>query len=106
MSNEMSSEILNDLELQGILWACLDYWSTETCAPAQPVICYKWVARRYHARFGGTFHQSRLAELERLGVLAKDGDTSRGGDRRYYRILDPAGLAELLKASATVGYAP
>src|SRR6266853_5518272 len=77
---EASNEIMNDLELQGILWACLDYWSADSCAPAQPVICYAWVARRYKAMFGGTFHHSRLAELERLGVLAQDGDTSRGGD--------------------------
>jgi hypothetical protein len=98
MSNEMQNQILNDLELQAILWACLDYWSADSCAPSQAVICYKWVERRYRAMFGGTFHQSRLAELERLGVLAKDGDTSRGGDRRYYRILDPVGLSELLKS--------
>src|SRR2546429_2571 len=94
----MSNRILNDAELQRVLVACFDYCSTETCAPTQPIICYKWVARCYEARFAGTFHQSRLAELERLGVLAKDGDTSRGGHRRYYRILDRAGLAELLKS--------
>jgi len=90
----MTNEIANDPELQRIIWACLDYWSAGSCAPADPIICFKWVARRYEAKFGGTFHQSRLAELERLGVLAKDGDTSRGGHRRYYRIVDPAGLAE------------
>jgi hypothetical protein len=89
----MSNAILNDSELQRILMACLDYWNTE---PVERFVCFKWVLRRYQARFGGTFHQSRLGELERLGVLAKDGDTSRGGDRRYYRIIDPAGLAELL----------
>jgi len=93
----MSNAILNDRELQGIVLACLDYWSAGSCAPAEPIICYKWVARCYQARFGGTFHQSRLGELERLGVLAKDGDTSRGGDRRYYRIIDPFALAKLLK---------
>jgi len=93
----MSNEILHDRELQRILLACLDYWSAEPCAPAEPIICYKWVARCYQTRFGGTFHQSRLGELERLGVLAKDGDTSRGGDRRYYRIIDPVALDEILK---------
>jgi hypothetical protein len=95
MSSEIS-EIISDLELQRILIACLDYCSAESCAPTRSVICYSWVARCYETRFGGTFHQSRLAELERLGVLAKDGETSRCGDRRYYRVLDPAGLARLL----------
>lgn len=88
--------IQRDPELQRILLACLDYATTETCAPVEQIICYKWVARRYQARFGGTFHQSRLSDLEQLGVLTKD-DTSRGGHRRYYRINDPLALAELLK---------
>jgi len=47
--------------------------------------------------FGGSFHQARLVELERLGFLAKD-DTSRGGDRRYYRLTDPVRLVEILKS--------
>ena len=83
----MTNEALNDPELQRILLACLDYGNTQG-AP-QPVICYSWVARCYEARFGGTFHPSRLQQLERLGVLAKDGDTSRGKSRRYYKIIDP-----------------
>jgi hypothetical protein len=93
----MSNTILNDRELQRIALACLDYWSMGSCAPAEPIICYKWVARCYQARFGGTFHQARLGGLARFGFLAKDGDTSRGGGRRYYRIIDPSALAELLK---------
>ncbi len=84
----MRNEALDYPELQRILAACLGY--------GNPVICFSWVARRFKARYGRTFHQSRLGQLERLGVLAKDGDTSRGGHRRYYRIIDPAGLAELL----------
>ncbi len=97
MSNEMRNEILNDPEFQRILLACLDYWNREPVAPNERFVCYKWALRCYQARFGGTFHQSRLGQLERLGVLAKDGDTSRGGHRRYYRIVDPVALAELLK---------
>jgi hypothetical protein len=81
----------DDLQLQQIALACLDYWNKEICAPDQRSICYSWVARRYAAMFGGSFHQSQLARLERLGFLAKDGDTSRGGDRRYYRITNPRG---------------
>lgn len=89
----MNNELLSNPELQRVALACLDYGS--------PVVCFSWVARRYAARFGGTFHQARLAELERLRILAKDGDTSRGGHRRYWRIVDPVGLAELLKCPTT-----
>jgi hypothetical protein len=89
----MTNEVLNDPELNRILLACLDCGKEKP----EPVIWFSSVARYYKARYGRTFHQSRLAELERLGVLAKDGDTSRGGSRRYYRIIDPFALAELLK---------
>ena len=85
-----------DLELQRVLWACLAYWNTEPNPLDERVVCYPWVARRYKDRFGGTFHQSRLQHLARLGFLAKD-DTSRGGNRRYYRINGTAQLAEFLK---------
>lgn len=85
----MSDELPINYELQKVALACLDY--------GHPIVCFSWVSRCYKARFGGTFHQSRLAELERLHVLAKDGDTSRGGKRRYYRILDPPALAQLLR---------
>ncbi len=81
----MRNEAPNYPELQRVLMACLDY--------GNPVICFSWVARRYKAMFGGTFHQSKLARLEQLGVLAQDGETSRGGRRRYYRIINPAALA-------------
>ncbi len=81
----MANEALNDPELQRILLACLDYGTTQRTP--HPVICYSWVARCYEARFGGTFHQSRLQELARLGVLSEDGDTSRGEGRRYYPII-------------------
>lgn len=91
----MNEVLMNDPELQRILLACLDYWNAETNTPDQRSICYKWVARRYTTMFGGSFHQSRLAELERLGFLAKDGDTSRGGNRRYYRLTHPASLVKL-----------
>ena len=74
-------------ECKRIFLACLDYGKTQDTP--QPVICYSWVARRHEAMFGGTFHPSGLHQLERLGVLAKDGDTSRGGGRRYYRIIAP-----------------
>jgi hypothetical protein len=85
-----------DPELQRVLWACLTYWNTEQNPLDQRAVCYSWVARCYKNRFGGAFHQSRLQHLARLGLLTKN-DTSRGGNRRYYRINDPYQLAEFLK---------
>ncbi len=92
----MANEALNDPELQRVLWACLTHWNTEQIPFHERAICYSWVARRYKTRFGETFHRSKLQQLARLGLLTKD-DTSRGGNRRYYRINDPAQLAEFLK---------
>lgn len=90
------NEALTNPELQRVLWACITYWDTEQNPFDERAICYSWVARCYKSRFGVTFHQSRLQHLARLGLLIKD-DTSRGGNRRYYRINDPAQLAEFLK---------
>jgi hypothetical protein len=90
-----TNEGLTDPELQRVLWACLTYWNTEPNPVDQRAVCYSWVAPCYKNRFGGTFHQTKLQHLARLGVLTKD-DTSRGGNRRYYRINDPTQLAEFL----------
>lgn len=84
-------------ELQRVLWACLNYWDSEAIPTDERVVCYSWVARVYENRFGGVFHQSRLQRLAQLGFLT-EGDTSRGGNRRYYRISDPTQLAEFLRA--------
>jgi hypothetical protein len=92
----MHNEFPKGNELQQVAWACFDYWSREKLSIDQRAICYKWVERTYKARFGDTFHQSKLGQLERLGILVK-GDTSRAGHRRYYRINDPARVAEFLK---------
>jgi hypothetical protein len=91
-----SIEGLIDAELQRVLWACLTYWNSEQNPPDERAVCYSWVARCYQNKFGGTFHQSRLQHLARLGLLTMD-DISRGGNRRYYRIKDPTELAEVLK---------
>ncbi len=68
------NEALIDPELQRVLWACLTYWNTEPNPLDGRAVCYSWVARCYKDRFGGTCE-----------------------NRRYYRISDPAQLAEFLK---------
>ncbi len=92
----ISNEVLADPELQRVLSACVAYWNTMQAPSDERTICYSSVVRRYKNMFGGTFHQSRLQQLARLGLLTKD-DTSRGGNRRYYKINDPTQLAEFLK---------
>ena len=72
-------------ELQRILWACYDYWQAEPLPADDRTVCFSWVEGSYRTRFGGTFHQSRLAALAKLGYLVPD-DSSRGGGRRYYRL--------------------
>src|SRR5687767_11008083 len=90
-----TKDIENDKELQQILWACHDYWEGIEEA-SNRAICYSWVLPRYKEKFGTEFHQSRLNRLVSLGYLEKD-DTSRGGNRRYYKLANPSQLSEALK---------
>jgi DNA-binding XRE family transcriptional regulator len=92
---------VKDLELRGIAWACLTYLNSKPNPVDKRVICYSWVVRCYEARFGRTFNPSKLRRLEHLGLLAKD-KASRSGMRRYYRISDPAKLAEFLNGCLDV----
>ena len=85
---------LNPVEVRRILWACYDYWKQIELPEAQRAICYSWVIDRYRSKFGGTFHQSALGELAKLGYLTKD-DSTRAGSRRYYRLTNPAAVAAL-----------
>lgn len=91
-----ANEIENNAELQQVLWACHEYWQSESLPPHERTICYSWVVRLYEDRFGARFHQSKLRQLASLGFLQQD-DTSRGGSRRYYKVVDPNGVANLLK---------
>jgi len=52
------------------------------------------VEGKYREKFGGTFHQSKLAALAGPRHLVRDDD-SRGGHRRYYKLNDPQGIREL-----------
>ena len=90
-----ASEIESDAELQRVLWACYKYWQGESSPPQDRVICYSWVIGPYRERFGTDFHQSRLYLLTKLGFLKQD-DTARGGNRRYYKIISPSRVADLL----------
>ena len=90
------NEIENDLELQRVLWACYKYWQSESLPPHKRAICYSWVIGPYEDRFGTRFHQSRLRRLTKLGFLERDV-ASRGGSRRYYKIVDPNRVDDLLQ---------
>ena len=90
------NEIENDPELQRVLWACYKYWQGESLPPHKRAICYSWVRRLYENRFGTKFHQSRLRRLAKLGFLKQDV-ASRGGNRRYYKIIDPDRVDDLLR---------
>jgi len=81
----MSNEELNDSDLQRILLACLDYGKTQD-AP-QPIICFSWVARRYESHVRRDISSIEIARTCTARCARKDGDTSRGAGRRYYRII-------------------
>ncbi len=89
-------ELEKDSELQQVFWACYEYWQGEALPPRERVICYSWVVGVYEDRFGTKFHHSRLRNLAKLGFLKED-DTSRGGRRRYYKIVEPNHVADLLR---------
>jgi len=96
-----SKGIENEPELQRILWACYNYWQSESSLPSsERVICYSWVLRPYKDRFGVKFHQSKLRRLTELGFLSPV-DVSRGGRRCYYKIGDPDQVDNLLKKWGT-----
>ncbi len=78
-----------------VLWACHAYWQTEPLPVEERSVCFSWVEGSYRTRFGGSFHQSMLATLAKLGFLVPD-ETSRGGGRRYYRLGDPQAIKELV----------
>ncbi len=92
----MVSGVELNSDLQKVLWACHDYWKRESLPMAERAICFAWVVKPHRSRFKTGFHQSALARLARLGFLQKD-DSSRGGNRRYYKLSDPVRLETLLQ---------
>ena len=83
-------------ELRQVLWACYMYWQGEPVPPDERSICYGWIAGPYERKSGTSFHQSRLRQLVELGFLDQ-ADVARGGYRRYYKIVDPDRIENLLK---------
>ncbi len=90
------NEIENNPELQQVLWACYDYWKNEDMPIEERVICYSFVKDPYKKRFGKMFHQSKLSKLANLGFLERDRKT-RGGNRRYYKLVNPDRVVVLLR---------
>jgi DNA-binding transcriptional ArsR family regulator len=79
--------------LRNALWACYTYTFSEHHLPAdQRIVCFSWVQRIYQREFGHALHNTHLRQLATLGLLEKV-DTSRQGNRRYYR-LTSTGLEE------------
>ncbi len=83
-----------DIETRRVLWACYEYWATEPLPVDERVICFKWVKRRFESRFGTKLTRREFDRAAKSGLLAK-ADTSRGGDRRYYRLVDPEQLRQV-----------
>jgi hypothetical protein len=75
-------------EQRQVLEACRECSeSNPSVAPAERLICYRWVLPIYQQRFGTAFHQSQLHNLAKLGYL-KPSHSVRGGGRRYYTLAD------------------
>jgi hypothetical protein len=90
------TEIERDPELQRVLWACYKWWQGDPLPAHDRSVWYGWVIGPYKDRFGTQFHQSRLYRLTKLGFLKQD-NTSRGGNRRYYKLVTPNQVGDLLR---------
>ena len=92
----LSIELAGDPRLQRALQASYEYWSGEDQPVEQRLICFRWIKNRCRARFGMALTRAQFDRLWRLGLLEK-ADTSRGGDRRYYRLCDPEAIRCLVE---------
>jgi hypothetical protein len=94
--NMKTMSLESEPELQRVLWACYKYWQDESPKHIDDkVICYSWILDIFEKRFGSRFHQSRLQTLANFGFLQKD-TTSRHGGRRYYKVIAPEQVYDLL----------
>ncbi len=50
------------------------------------IFCYSWIVDEYERQYGVRFHQSRLQQLAKSGLLRPDASV-HGGNRRYYRLV-------------------
>ena len=91
--NDKQSKI--DLKLKKVLWACNKYWYSLNIAQSEKLICYSWIKNTYQKKFNESFHHSALRKLTQLGFLKKV-DTSRGGRRCYYKIINPQKPSSIL----------
>ena len=85
-----------DPELRQVLQIAYKFLNNNKSSESDGSFCYTWIVDQYHHEFGTKFHQSKLAQLERKGLLKKL-DTARGGKRRYYTFVDPKNIAALME---------
>ena len=93
-------DVSENPELIRTLRVAYDYWESEPTAINDRVICFAWVRNSYRRRFGIEITRAQFERLWRLGFLEK-ADDSRGGQRRYYRLCEPDGIARLLAQSCS-----
>jgi hypothetical protein len=90
-SNQRVDQILAQLEdvHRRLLRVCQDFQKD-----GDGTFCGEWIRNRCEQE-GVPFHQGWLRKLANLGLLERE-DSSRGGNRRYYRINDAALVQEVL----------
>jgi hypothetical protein len=88
-------QLLRDPELQRVMWAYCEVWNRAAGSESERQVCTKWVKNRFEERFGGGFHQSRLATLAKFGFLTP-GWLTRGKSRRHYLLNDPPRVLALV----------
>ena|ERR1043165_8623269 len=99
----MTTTMLN-AELARVLWAVYEVWRASDADAKSRLICFEWIIGKYEERFGTSFHQSKLSVLAKMGYLKADMAT-RGGNRRYYTLLDPEAVRRAFESvySTSVG---